>query len=123
MLQPTSVLRKPVHIMGAIEMLLKKNFDAVWSVNEIDSKFHPHKQLKQRNGKINFFTKKGEKIIARQQLSKTYIRNGVVYAFKKNFFEKNKSIINNNTGSYLIKEPMISIDTIEDIKLVRKLIR
>ena len=123
MLQPTSVLRKPKHINESIKLLLKKNYDAVWSINEIDSKYHPYKQLKIKKDKINFFTKKGEKIVARQQLSKTYIRNGAVYAFKKSFFEDNKLIINQNTGFYLIKEPMISIDTYEDIKLVTKLIK
>tara|TARA_B100000963_G_scaffold187057_1_gene162750 strand:- start:37648 stop:38337 length:690 start_codon:yes stop_codon:yes gene_type:complete len=123
MLQPTSILRKPKHIVETIKLLLKKNYDAVWSVNEIDSKYHPYKQLKIKKGKINFFTKKGEKIVARQQLSKTYIRNGAVYAFKKSFFEDNKLIINHNTGFYLIKEPMVSIDTYEDIKFVTKLIK
>jgi CMP-N-acetylneuraminic acid synthetase len=45
MLQPTSPLRKPEHITMAIEKLIDGNYDAVWTLSEIDQKNHPYKQL------------------------------------------------------------------------------
>ena len=42
------------------------------------------KQLLINGDKLNYFDEeKGKKIIARQQLKSSYIRNGVCYVFKK----------------------------------------
>lgn len=122
MLQPTSVLRKPHHLKKAIRIFYNKKLDSLWSVTKVDSKYHPEKQLIIKKNKLNFFSKNGKKIIARQQLNETYIRNGAIYIFKGDYFKKNKIILNKNTGIYEIKEPMISIDTHSDIKIINKII-
>ena len=90
MIQPTSVLRKTFHINNAIKKIILKNYDSLWSISEVDLKYNPLKQLKILKGRLNYFDKRGKSIIARQQLNKTYIRNGVVYAFKKEFLKKLK---------------------------------
>ncbi len=121
MLHPTSPLRKPIDVIGAIKLLIKKNLDSVWTVSKTDTKFHPLKQLVIKNKKISYYSQKGKFIIARQQLSNIYHRNGVAYVIKRDFLKKYKKIIGKNSGAYLIKNQQISIDTLDDLKKTEKL--
>jgi len=81
MLQPTSPLRRKEHIVQAIEMLVHEHWDAVWTISETDSKHHPLKQLKVEANQLSYYDPNGHQIIARQQLTSLYHRNGVAYAF------------------------------------------
>lgn len=121
MIQPTAPLRKTEDVISAIRLLFKKNFDSVWTVSKSDLKYHPLKQLIIKKDKLNYYSKKGKFIIARQQLNDIYYRNGVAYVIKAKFLKKNKKIIGNNTGAYLVKKEQISIDTIQDLKRANKL--
>jgi CMP-N,N'-diacetyllegionaminic acid synthase len=123
MLQPTSVLRKSSHINKALKLLINKKYDAVWSVSKVDHKYHPLKQLKIKKDKLNFFEEGGKKIISRQQLENTYIRNGAVYAFKKKIILNDKRILNSKTGFFVIKEQQISIDDYNDLRKARELLK
>jgi len=123
MLQPTSVLRKSTHINKALKLLINKKYDAVWSVSKVDLKYNPLKQLKIKKNKLLFFENKAKKIISRQQLENSYIRNGAVYAFTKKIIIKEKKILNKNTGFLIIKEKQISIDDYHDLMQVRKLFK
>ena len=121
MIQPTSPLRQTKDIDKSIKKLFDKNFDSIWSINKIDKKYNPLKQLKINKNYINYYDLNGHKIIARQQLEDTYIRNGVVYAFKVNFIKKTKNLLSSvNNGYILIKTRQISIDSHQDLKIVRE---
>ena len=122
LIQPTSPLRKVKHIKEAIKIIIKKQFDSVWSVSKVDLKFHPLKQLIIKNKNLTYFDKKGKGIIARQQLKNTFYRNGVVYAFSKKSILKNKNLLGKKSFAYKIDTPQISIDTLKDLKLASKLI-
>ncbi len=123
MLHPTSPLRQKKDVKKAIEFLIKKNFDCVWTLSPTDKKFHPDKQLILKNNKIKFFTKKGKNIIARQQLSNVYHRNSNLYAVRSNHLLKAKSLYGKKTGAFIIKSKQVSIDTEEDIKLVESIFK
>lgn len=122
MLQPTSPLRNYKIINNMITKAIDKKYDSLWSISEIDIKFHPYKQLLINKNYISYFDEKnGEKIIARQQLNKTYIRNGVCYIFSRNMI-KNKKIMNKKTGYEIIKHNYVNIDTLEDVKKANKIV-
>ncbi|MDA9134164.1 acylneuraminate cytidylyltransferase family protein [Candidatus Pelagibacter ubique] len=121
MLHPTSPLRKIKDIIGSINLLIKKKYDSVWTVSKTDSKYHPLKQLLITNNKLDYYSKKGSLVIARQQLSDVYYRNSAAYVIKADFLRKNKKIIGKNSGAYIINNKQISIDTIEDINEAKKL--
>ena len=123
MLHPTSPLRKKSDVEKSLKLLLKKNYDSVWTVSKTDSKFHPYKQLLVNKGKLKYFSKKGSKIIYRQQLNQVYHRNSVAYVVKSKLLKKRKSIITNNTGAYLVKDNQISIDTMSDLSYANKLLK
>jgi len=117
MLQPTSPLRKPEHVTKTIEKLIKGNFDAVWTVSRTDSKLHPLKQLIIKDDKLDYYDKQGAQIIARQQLTPVYHRNGAAYALTRECLVDQKTIQGQKTSAVVIEEPLISIDTEFDIAL------
>ncbi len=117
MLQPTSPLRRPEHVIRAIEMLVTGQWDAIWTVSETDSKSHPLKQLTLDSGKIDYYDPNGSQIIARQQLTPVYHRNGVAYVMTRDCLLHGRSIMGKRTGGLLLDEHLVSIDTMWDLKL------
>ena len=121
MTQVTSPLRTKKNIIDCIKLIIDKNLDAVWSVSKIDKKHHPLKQLKIYKKNLCFFNPGGSKIIARQQLGDTFIRNGAVYAFSR------KTILNMNlmpkkSRALILKSKQVSIDSLKDLEMVKKIL-
>ena len=117
MLQTTSPLRRPEHVLNTIQMLIDSDLDAVWTVSETDSKNHPLKQLAVDNGLLDYYDQAGKQIIARQQLVPVYHRNGVAYAIRRSCLLDQQSIKGERTGALILRENMVSIDTLWDLEL------
>jgi len=117
MLQPTSPLRRPEHVLDTIQMLIDGDWDAVWTVSETDSKNHPLKQLTVNDGLLDYYDQAGKQIIARQQLLPVYHRNGVAYAIRRSCLLDQKSIKGDRTGALILREKTVSIDTLWDLEL------
>ena len=116
MLQPTSPSRRPEHVEEAIRLLLDGDYDAVWSVSETDLKSHPLKQLViGENGQLQYYDPKGAEIIARQQLTPVYHRNGVAYAIRRDYLVNDGVLLSENSSAIVISGPVVNIDTIEDL--------
>lgn len=124
MLQPTTPIREVSDIEKGIQLLIEHNYDSVWSVTEIDLKYHALKQLVlDEFGSLNFFTEKGKKIIARQQLKPTYMRNGAFYILKKETITFSDSLLGTNAGAVILKKKSIGIDSLSDIQQVELLLK
>ena len=122
MIQPTSPLRKSEHIIKCINLLIEKNYDSVWTISETDLKFHPLKQLIINNeGQLDFYLEKSRNIIARQQLTPTFHRNGICYVVTRKCLVEFKNIKGMNSGYLKIDGNHISIDTKEDLLKVEKI--
>ena len=122
MIQPTSPLRKPEHIIKCINLLIEKNYDSVWTISKTDLKFHPLKQLVvDENGKLEYFSSEAPKIIARQQLKPIFHRNGICYVMTRKCLLEYKNIKGINSGFVEIDGNHISIDTEEDLLKVEKI--
>lgn len=123
MLQPTSPLRRPAHVMAVLEKLVAENWDAVWTVSPTDLKYHPLKQLTvSENGSMDYYDAAAADIIARQQLTPVYHRNGAAYAFTRECLLEQRTIRGARTGAVVIEDPMISIDTLEDFRLAEQML-
>ncbi len=118
LLQPTSPLRRADHVTACIEMLINGNWDAVWSVSETDSKGHPLKQLTVADGKLEYYDPAGANIIARQQLTPVYHRNGICYAMTRECILEQKTIKGRRTSALVLEGNFVSIDTEWDLSLV-----
>jgi len=117
MLQPTSPLRRLEHVMDTIRMLVDGGWDAVWTVSETDSKEHPLKQLTVNEDLLDYYDARSAEIIARQQLTSVYHRNGVAYAMTRRCLVENGSLKGERTGALVIEGHMVSIDTLWDLEL------
>lgn len=123
MLQPTSPLRNYNQINNMIKKIIDNKYDSIWSISKIDLKYHPFKQLLIKNDKLKFYDQKnGSKIIARQQLSDSYIRNGICYIFARNLI-KLKKLINKNSSYEIIDGDYINIDNLDDIIKAKELMK
>jgi len=122
MLQPTSPLRRATHVTECVEKLVADNLDSVWTVSPTDLKAHPLKQLVLGpSGELDYFDPGGAGIIARQQLQPVYHRNGAAYAVTRQCLEETGSLMGRRSSAVVIDEPMISIDTEEDIARIEAL--
>lgn len=116
MLQPTSPLRRPEHVEGAIRQLIDGKYEAVWAVSETDLKSHPLKQLViGKDGQLRYYDPKGAEIIARQQLTPVYHRNGIVYAIKRGSLLDDGVMLPGNSAAIVISGPVVNIDTEKDL--------
>ena len=122
MLQPTAPLRRPEHVTATITKLVREGFDAVWTVSQSDSKYHPLKQLRVRDAELSYYGHGGAEIIARQQLGTLYYRNGVAYALTRECLLEQRLLMGRRTGALLLDGRFVSIDTEWDIRLTEFLL-
>ncbi len=116
MLQPTSPGRTPAHVTAALDHLVRGGFDSVWTVSETDSKAHPLKQLKvAEDGGLAYYDPAGAMIIARQQLTPVYHRNGIAYAITRQCLVDQLSIMGAKPGAIVIEGELPNIDTELDL--------
>ena len=124
MLQPTSPLRTPDHVKECIEKCIYEGWDAVWTVSAADSKYHPLKQLTLSDaGGLDYYDPDGGAIIARQQLSQLYVRNGIAYAIMRQCLLDQETIKGGRTAGLVIQGNHVSIDTEDDLVVVNQWIR
>tara|TARA_B110000003_G_C16554606_1_gene497953 strand:+ start:173 stop:865 length:693 start_codon:yes stop_codon:yes gene_type:complete len=115
-LQPTSPIRKKSHLKETLKKLIKQKYDSAWSVSKVSLKYHPLKSLIINDKKLKLFDKKGKKIIARQMLYSSYIRNGVFYIFNIKKFLKEKTIYLKKILPSMTNYKVVNIDNKEDLK-------
>lgn len=120
MLQPTAPQRRPEHVSAAIRKLVDGGWDSIWTVSPIDPKHHPLKllTLDEASGGFDYYDQNGSKIIARQQLAPLYNRNGVAYAITRQCLLEQGGIKGRRSGTLVLEENLISIDTQWDLDLV-----
>jgi len=114
-LQPTSPFRLPRHVEQTVEHLIEGRYDAVWTVSKTDSKAHPLKQLVIQGDRLDYYDPAGAAIIARQQLTPVYHRNGVAYAITRQCIDEQRTIKGERTSYVIINDPLINIDTMDDL--------
>jgi len=122
MLQPTSPLRTPEQVNAVIEKLISEDLDSVWSVTETDLKYHPLKALAMTDSGLDFYDPEGSKIIARQQLTPVYHRNGIAYAMTRTCLLEYGNIKGERCGAVVIDGPSVSIDTLEDFDACERIL-
>ena len=123
-LQPTSPVRKTSQLVNALKKVIRNNYDASWSITKIDKKFHPKKILKAtHNNFLSSYSASGKFIFARQQLEDIYIRNGIFYIFKISKFLKKKNIFFKKNYPSVTNYTHVNIDTYQDLKKIRKILK
>lgn len=124
LLQPTSPLRNENHIHDAINLLEKKNADAIISVCKTE--YNPSwSNILPKNLSMKGFLKKKFLNKRSQDLKNYYRLNGAIYICKINSFLKERSFfLKKNTFAYEMPlEDSIDIDTEFDFKIAKALVK
>lgn len=119
LLEPTSPMRTKRRVSEALE-LTGRDFDAALTLSPVDVKFHPDKQFTtSEDNEARFVTDRGRSVVARQQLSPTYIRNGFCYVVNSAALRETGSIFGTRLGAIVCDEPYVNIDSLVDVELCR----
>ena len=119
LLQPTCPLRQAFHIREAAELVEKVQLDSIVSVAEIPSHFNPHWQfLIDEENRLQIFTGElfSQIIKRRQELGKTYTRNGAIYLFKTELlFRQEPTFYGDDVRAYIMEQKYsVNIDSPAD---------
>lgn len=119
-LQPTSPLRIAEDIDKAIDLLLKKNADAVISVCETDHPPEWSNTLPDDFSLANFY-RPGVRTIRSQDQPKSYRLNGAVYIYNcKRLLKQENLEMDDNSFAYIMpKERSTDIDTEFDFEIAQ----
>jgi CMP-N-acetylneuraminic acid synthetase len=119
-LQPTSPLRRPDDISGAITLLVQSGADSVVSVSRVPPHMNPMRMLRlDGTGRARLFVS-GEpvrrRINRRQDMPAAWVMNGAVYALRTRLlFDREPSLYGDETVAFPMCEPFgLSIDDPED---------
>lgn len=115
MLQPTSPYRKVAQVRQVVMTLLAEGLDTVVTVSRTPLSYHPLKQFSIADGRLNYYQEKGRSVVARQDLSQTYHRNGIAYAITRDCLINQRKVIGNHSGAHIIEHDFINIDSREDL--------
>ena len=120
MLQPTTPLRQTKDIDNAIKMLFDTNADSVISVVDVEG-YHPLRMKRVVDGRlINYIDQGHEDMRPRQKLPPVYIRNGAIYATRRNIMMKKNSFSGVDSRAYIMpSDRSVNIDTYEDLLLAK----
>jgi CMP-N-acetylneuraminic acid synthetase len=120
-LQPTSPLRIPADIDGAVEMARKHKFDFVVSMSQsLQHPFWCFKKAKQ-HAAVPIFRKALQK--SSQDLPELYIPNGAVYVVTPKWLDKGMNTYPKRVGLYPMPvERFVDVDTERDLRFAERLL-
>lgn len=123
LLEPTSPMRTADDIARTVVAAEAEGWDAALTVSEVPTSYHPDKQFcLGAHGDAVFFTDAGPTIVARQQLSPTYVRNGMCYAVRTLRIQEGGTIFGTRARAVVVDRPYVNIDSPEDIARARQML-
>jgi N-acylneuraminate cytidylyltransferase len=115
LLQPTSPLRRPEHLVRAIEELRDESVDSVVTVVRVPRHLSPDYVMRIDDGQLVPFLPQGAAVTRRQDAREAFVRDGTVYAFRRATVLEQGSIYGRNCRPLIIPaQDSITIDTQED---------
>ncbi|MEW6221790.1 MAG: acylneuraminate cytidylyltransferase family protein [Candidatus Hadarchaeota archaeon] len=121
-LQPTTPFRLSSDIDAALKKIVKTGADSVISVCDVGA-MHPARMKKIVNDKLVDIFKEVEGT-PRQELPPIYIRNGAIYAVKRDVLMNQNTLRGRDSRPYIMPaERSINIDTMFDFKVAELLMR
>ena len=125
LLQITSPFRTVKFLDKAIQKFIDCKSDSLISVLEVPHEYNPHWSFElDKNENLKIATGEAEIISRRQDLPKTYHRDGSIYITKTNVLKEQKSLYGKSI-SYIesSKKYYVNIDTIDDWNIAEKMIK
>lgn len=111
-LQPTSPLRKSIHIDEAINLFQEKKAKAVVSFCKEQHSIFWHKNIDKQGKLVSIF--EGNFIKNRQEIKTTYYPNGAIYVFNKDYLFKTPDFTQDCYAYVMDRKYSVDIDTLDD---------
>ena len=123
LLEPTSPLRSAAVVRQVVAAAEAEGWDAAMAVSPVPPQMHPLKQLVvDAEGRSQRFLKEAERVINRQELTPTYVHNGMCYAIRVPAFRRTGTIFGTRAKAIVVEGPYVSIDTPEELETARELV-
>lgn len=123
LLEPTSPMRTPQIVRDVVAAAESPGADAALSVSPVPLHFHAAKQFSISSaGLIEHVLPAGASVTNRQELTTTYIRNGMCYAVRRAALESSGRLLGTAARAVIVEGPYANIDSPEDLALARRLI-
>jgi CMP-N-acetylneuraminic acid synthetase len=124
LLEPTSPMRTPEIVRRVVSAAEQPGVDAAFTVSLVPTRYHPLKQFKSdSDGHAHHYLEAGARIVNRQELSETYIRNGMCYAVRRTALDSGYGVLGSAAAMIIVAEPVVNIDDADDLELARHLIQ
>lgn len=115
LLQPTAPLRKPQHILRAVDLLRTLEVDSVVSVVEVPRHFAPQYVMKIEDGRLHPYLPEGGSITRRQDARPAYYRDGTIYAVWRDVLMNSHSLYGERCHPLLLAaDETVTLDAPED---------
>jgi CMP-N-acetylneuraminic acid synthetase len=123
LLQPTTPLRRPEDIDAVIDKLVSTGADSVVSVCDVGA-YHPARMRKIEDDRlVELPVREQREMLRRQDLPPVYIRNGAVYAVRRQVVMEQNSMIGQVSRPYIMPENRsVNVDSPLDFRLAEILL-
>jgi CMP-N-acetylneuraminic acid synthetase len=123
LLQPTTPLRLPEDIDAAVDKLIGTGADSVISVCDVGA-YHPARMRQIVDDRlVELPIREPKEMLRRQDLPPVYIRNGAVYAVKREVVIEHNSMVGQVSRPYIMPdERSINVDSELDLLLAEILL-
>jgi CMP-N-acetylneuraminic acid synthetase len=123
LLQPTTPLRRPEDIDAVIDKLVSTGADSVVSVCDVGA-YHPARMRKIEDDRlVELPVREPREMLRRQDLPPVYIRNGAVYAVRRQVVMEQNSMIGQVSRPYIMPENRsVNVDSPLDFRLAEILL-
>ena len=124
LLQPTTPLRRPEDIDAAIDKLISTGADSVVSVCDVGA-YHPARMRQIVDDRlVELPIREPREMLRRQDLPPVYIRNGAIYAVRRDVAMLSNSMIGEVSRPYIMpEERSVNVDSKLDLLLAEILLR
>lgn len=123
LLQPTSPLREPRDIDGAIRLMEEKGADSVVAVAE--SPVHPYQMYGlTEEGRLEGIGPRPEGYVRRQEVPPVYVVNGAIYLMRRALLETADTFVTESAHGYLMpRSRSLDVDDPWELRLADLLLR
>lgn len=123
LLEPTSPLRTPEIVRQTMAAAESEGADAALTVSPAPARYHPLKHFRiAADGKVRFAVEEGAKVVNRQELEPTFLRNGMCYAVRVGAIEAGHNILGSALRAVVVDGPAVNIDDAADLAEARRLL-
>lgn len=123
LLEPTSPLRTPQILRQTVAAAESDGADAALTVSRAPTRYHPLKHFRIDSGGLaRHAVEAGARVVNRQELTDTFLRNGMCYAVRRSAIDAGHNMLGSAPRAVIVEGPAVNIDDAEDLAEARRLL-